>query len=149
MRLNEYAGLLGRYSWNRGIPCILFKIIIQLYLLRSFLYSVTYCIKEVTNGKTFWIWNEKSVGLWGSYGLKQGNTLQFFSKHWSNCICFVYLSIFDLLYQRGYQRPYFWALNLKVLAYEAASACNRGIHSKILTFLIRSYLFCLLINCST
>ena len=23
------------------------------------------------------------------------------SKHWSDCICFVYFSIFDLLYQRG------------------------------------------------
>ena len=36
--------------------------------------------------------------------------------------CFVYFSIFDLLYQRGYQRQYFWAFNLKVLAYEAATA---------------------------
>ena len=34
-------------SWNRGIPCIFFKTLIQLYLLRSFLYSLTYCTKEV------------------------------------------------------------------------------------------------------
>ena len=82
----------------------------------------------------------KSVGLWGSYDLKQGNPLQIFCKHWSNCICFVHFSIFDLLYQRGYQRQYFWALNLKVLAYEAATAWNRGIPCKILTFLIILYL---------
>ena len=82
----------------------------------------------------------KSVGLWGSYGLKQGNPLQFFSKHWSNCVCFVYFSIFALLYQRGYKRQYFYTLNLKVLSYEAATAWNRGIHCKILTFLIKLYL---------
>ena len=34
----------------------------------------------------------------------------------------IYFSIFDLLYQSGYQRQYFWTLNLKVLAYEAATA---------------------------
>ena len=84
----------------------------------------------------------KSVGLWGRYGLKQGNPLQFFSKHWSNCICFVYFSIFDLLYQRGYQRQYFWTLHLKVLAYEVATAWNRGIPCKILNFLIQLYLLC-------
>ena len=33
-----------------------------------------------------------------------------------------YLFIFELLYQRGYQRQYFWTLHLKVLAYEAATA---------------------------
>ena len=31
-----------------------FKTLIQLYLLRSFLYSLTYGIKEVNNGKIFW-----------------------------------------------------------------------------------------------
>ena len=50
-----------------------------------------------------------------------------FSKYWSNCICFVYFSVFELLYQTGYQRQYVWTWNLKVLAYEAATAWNRGI----------------------
>ena len=116
-------------AWNRGIPCIFFKILIQLYLLPSFLYSLTYCIKDVIIRRIFWRWNKivlayeaatawnrgivwkkkqntgpivfvlfislflltvskrvskaifldikfKSVGLWGSYGLKQGNPLQ-------------------------------------------------------------------------
>ena len=126
-------------AWNRGIPCIFFKTLIQLYLLCSFLYSLTYCIKEVINGKIFWRLNEKTVGLWGSYGLKQGNPLQFFSKHWSNCICFVYFSIFDLLYQRGYQRQYFWKLYLKVLDYEAAMAWNMVIRCKNLNFLIKLF----------
>ena len=104
---------------------------------------MTYCIKEVINGKIFWRLNDKSVGLWGSYGLKQGNPLQFSSKHLSNCICFVYFSILDLLYQRGYQRQYFWTLHLKVLAYEAATAWNRGIPCKILKLLIKLYLILL------
>ena len=143
------VGLWGSYGLKHGNPLYFFKTLIQLYLLRSFLYSLTYCIKDVINGKIFWRLNGKSVGLWGSYVLKQGNSVQCFSKHWSNCICFVYFSIFDLLYQRGYQRQYFWSFNLIVLAYEEATAKNRGIPCKILNVLIRLYFFCLLIYCST
>ena len=69
-----------------------------------------------------------------------GEYLAIFSKHRSNCICFLYFSIFDLLYQTGYQRKYFWTLNVKCLAYEASTAWNRGIPCKILTFLIELYL---------
>ena len=67
-------------TWNRGIPCIFFKTLIQLYLLRSFLYYLTYCIREVIKGKLFWILNEKSSGLWGSNSLKQGNPVQLFQN---------------------------------------------------------------------
>ena len=35
-------------------------------------------------------------------------------------VLFIFI-IFDLLYQRGYQSQYFCTLNLKVLAYEAAT----------------------------
>ena len=88
-------------AWNRGMPSTFYKILIQIYLLCSFLYSLTYfikegikgdifwrlnekvpvyeadtaCIKKVIKGKIFWILNEKSAGLWGNYGLKQGNLL--------------------------------------------------------------------------
>ena len=80
-------------AWNRGIPCIFFKTLIQLYLLRSFIYSLTYCIKEVIKGKIFWRLNKKSVGLWGSYALKQGNPLQFFQN--TDPIVFVlFISLF-------------------------------------------------------
>ena len=133
-------------DWNRGIPCIFFqKKLIQLYLLRSFVYSLTYFIKEFIKGNIFWRLNEKSAGLWGSYGLKQGNPLHFFSKYWYNCICFIYFSIFDLLYQRGYQGQNASTPNLNVLAYEAATAWNKAIPCKILKFSIKLYLFCLLI----
>ena len=47
---------------------------------------------------------------------------------------------FYLLYQRGYQRQYFWTLYLKLLAYEAATAWNRGIPCNIWNFLIKLYL---------
>ena len=57
-----------------------FKALFQIYLLCSFLYSLTCCIKEVIKGKMFWRLNEKKVNLWGSYSLKQGNPLQFVFK---------------------------------------------------------------------
>ena len=51
-----------------------------------------------------------------------GESLAIFQNTDPIVFFFVYFSIFDLLYQRGYQRQYFWTLNIKVLAYEAATA---------------------------
>ena len=135
-------------AWKRGIPGIFFKILIQLYLLHSFRYYLTFCIKEAIDGKIFWRLNERVLAYVAATAWNRGIPYNF-TKHWSNCIIYIYLSIFDLLYQRGYQSQYLWKLNLKVLAYEAATAWNRGIPSKILNFPIRSYFFCFLIYCST
>ena len=126
MKLNEYACLYGRYSLKQRNPLFFFKILIQLYLLRSFLYSLTYCIKEVINGKIFWRLNLKVLTYEAATAWNRRIPCNV-SKHWSNYICFIHFSIFDLLYQRGYHRQYFWTLHLKVLAYEAATAWNRGI----------------------
>ena len=63
-----------------------------------------------------------------------------FSKHWYNCICFVYFSILTYCIKEGIKGNIFWTLNLKVLAYEAATAWNRGIPCKTLNFLIKLYL---------
>ena len=134
--------------WNKEIPCIFFKTIIQFYLLCSFLYSLTFYIKEVIKGKIFWRLNDKSVGLWDNYSLKQGNPLQVF-KILIQLYLFCFFSIFDLLYQTGYQRQYFLTLNLKVLACEAAKAWSKGIPCKILKLLIKLFLLCLLVYCST
>ena len=51
-----------------------------------------------------------------------GESLAIFQN--TNPIIFVtFISLFfDLLYQREYQRQYFWTSHLKVLAYEAATA---------------------------
>ena len=122
-------------AWNRGIPCNFFQSTIQLYLLCLFLYSFTYCIKEVIKGMIFWILDKKVTAYEAATAQNMGIPCKF-SKHWSNCIFFIYFSIFDLLYQRGYQRQYFWTLHLKVLAYEAAMAWNMGIPCKILKLLI-------------
>ena len=81
-------------AWKRGILCKKFKTIIQLYLLCLFRYCMTYCIKEVIKGIIFWILNEKSAGLRGSYGMKQGNHLQIIQNN--DQICFVYFLIFWL-----------------------------------------------------
>ena len=116
-------------AWKEGIPCIFIKILIQINLLRSFLHSLTYCIKEVINNKIFWRIKEKVLAYKIATAWNRGIPCNY-SKQWSNCICFIHFSIFDLLYQRGYQIEYVWILNLKVLAYEATTAWNRGIRCK-------------------
>ena len=93
-------------------------------MLRLFIYSLTYRIKEGIEVNIFWISIQKIAGLWDRYGLKQGY-LFYLLKHWSNCIYIYSFYIFDLLYQRGYQGKYFWTLNLQFLTYESASAWNK------------------------
>ena len=66
-------------AWNRGIPCIFFKILIQLYYICYVHFFILWLIVSKRVSKIIiWRLNEKSVGLWGSYGQKQGNPLQFF-----------------------------------------------------------------------
>ena len=137
MRLNGYVGLWGIYSPKQGNTLYFFKTLIQLYLLRSFLYSLTNCIKEVINGNIFWRLNLKVLVYETATSWNRGIPCIYFSKHWSNCTLFISFSIFGLLYQRGYQRQYLWTLNLIVLTYETDTAWNRGIPCKISTFLIR------------
>ena len=48
-----------------------------------------------------------------------GESFAIFFKTLIQLYFFINFSIFDLLYQRGYQRKYFWAISLKLLAYEA------------------------------
>ena len=72
-----------------------FKTLIQLFLLRSFLYSLTYCIKEGIKDNNLEI-NWKSADLWGSYGLKQGNPLQFFKtliESYMFCVLIILLTV--------------------------------------------------------
>ena len=57
-----------------------FKILIQLYLLRSFHYSLNYCIKEVIKGKIFGILNKK-VRPMRQLRPETGESLAIFSKH--------------------------------------------------------------------
>ena len=69
--MNMYA-YKADTALNRKIPCIFFKILIQLYLLCSFLYSLTYCIKEVINGKIFWRFTEKRLGYEAAIAWNRG-----------------------------------------------------------------------------
>ena len=91
---------------------LFFKILIQLYLLRSYLYSLTYCIKEFINDKIFWRLKLKVLAYEADTAWNRGIPCNF-SKHCFKCICFVYFSIFDLLYQRGYQRQLFFDIKFK------------------------------------
>ena len=65
--------------WNRRTPCNFSK-----YQSNCICYAYFFILwltvsKSVSN-IIFWGLNEKCVGLWGSYGLKQGNPLQFFQN---------------------------------------------------------------------
>ena len=51
---------------------------------------------------------------------KTGEYFASFSKTLIQLYWVFVFSIFDLIYQRGYQRQYYWTLNSKVFAYEAA-----------------------------
>ena len=66
------------------------------------------------------------VGLWGRYSLKQGNPLYFFQS--TNPIIFVtFFFILWLVVSKKVSKIIIWIFNEKVLAYEAATAWNRGI----------------------
>ena len=108
-------------AWNRGTPWTFLKTLIQLYLLCLFLYSLNYCIREVIKGKIIWILNEKIAGPWGRYGLKQGNLLQ--KCYNTDSIVFVLFIFLFLTYviKEGIKVINICTLNLKVLAYEAAT----------------------------
>ena len=91
-----------RYILKQGNPLKIFKTLIQLNFSCFFLYSFTNCIKNGIKGNIFG--DLKQIGLWGSYGLKQGNPLQNFET--TNQIVFVlyYVLLFYLMYQKCYQR---------------------------------------------
>ena len=91
-------------AWNRGIPCIFFKTLIQLYLLCSFLYSLTYCIKEVIKGRIFWRLNEKIPAYEAATARNRGIPCKIFKI--ANQIVFVLSPdlLFYLMYQNGYQK---------------------------------------------
>ena len=101
---------------NRGIPCIFFKTLIQLDLLRLFLYYLTYWSKRVPK-IIIWRLIEKSASLWGSYILKQGNPLQFFQntnkKLYVLCIIIITYCIL-----KGNKVKNFWRWIKKVLAFD-------------------------------
>ena len=61
-----------------GIPLIVFKIIIKLYLLRSFLYLLNYCIKEVIKGEIVWRLNEKVPAYEAATARNRGMPCNFF-----------------------------------------------------------------------
>ena len=149
MRLNEYVDPRWRYGLKHGNPLQSFKTVIQLYLLCLFLYSLNYCIEEVIKDKIFWRLNLEVLAYESATASNRLIPCSFLSKHWSNCICFICFSIFDLLYQRGYQRQYLCTLNLKCWPMMKLRPETGESIRKILKSSINLYLFCLLLYCST
>ena len=89
---------------------IFFKTLILLYLFHLFFYLWLTVSKRVS--KAILLDNKfKSVRLWDSYGLKQGNPLQIL-KLSSQIIFFLSPDLlFYLMYQNGYQRWYILRIN--------------------------------------
>ena len=88
-------------AWNRGMPSNFIKTLIQLYLFYLFQYFWLTVTKRVS--KTIFLDIKfKSVGLWVSYGLKQGNPLQ--DLKIANQIIYVLSPdiLFNLMDQNGY-----------------------------------------------
>ena len=138
-------------DWNKGIHCNFLKIIHNyLILLCSYHLLVHFLIISrstdlITNYIEFFhgvrgevIW-KKNVGHWGSYGLKQGNPLQFFKNHSQLPNIIILWSVFGSLYHHFKVHRFdiwlYWGfyglrgevICEKVLAIEAATAWNRGI----------------------
>ena len=90
-------------AWNRGIPCNFFHNTDPIVFVYLFLYFLLTVSKRVSKA-TFLDIKFKSVGLWGRYGLKQGNPLQ--NIKIANQIVFVLSPdlLFYLMYQKVYQR---------------------------------------------
>ena len=97
------VGLWGSYGLKQVNPLKIFKTLIQLYLFCLFIYFWLTVSKRVSKAIFFDI-QFKSVGLWRSYGLKQGNPFQ--NLKISNKIVFVLSPdlFFYLIHQKGYQR---------------------------------------------
>ena len=97
-------------AWNRGISCNFFQNTDPIVFVLFISLFLTYCIKEGIKGNILDI-KFKSVGLWGSYGLKQGNPLQ--NIKITNQIVFVFSPdlFFYLINQNGYQREDILRLN--------------------------------------
>ena len=89
--------------WRRESLAISFKTLIQLYMFCLFIYFWVTVSMRVSKAISLDV-KCKSVGLWGRYGLEQGNPLQ--NPKIANLIAFVLISdlLLYLMYQNGYQR---------------------------------------------
>ena len=103
-------------AWNRGIPCnfsktnpIVFVMFISLFF--DLLYQRGYQRQDRLRIK------RKSAGLWGSYGLEQGNTLQFF-QNTNKKLFFWCTNLFTYCMINGIKVKKCWRWIEKVLAYE-------------------------------
>ena len=109
-------------------------------MLRWFLYSLTHCIKEVTKGKMCWILDLKEL----AYEVKTAWYRVIPCNLYQNTDPIVFALFVSLYFwltvSKGHQGQYFWTLDLKALAYEAATAWNRRIFCKTLKLLIKLYL---------
>ena len=83
-------------AWNQGIPGIFFKILIQLYLLCSFIYSLTYWINEVIRSRIFRRLNKIVLAYDATTAWNRGISSNFFHK--TDPIVFIFFIYIFLTY---------------------------------------------------
>ena len=119
-------------AWNMLIPWKVFKSLIKLFFSCVIFYGFTFYIKFLPRVRYLYMRGKIHVVHWGSYGLKQGNTLQNFqiTNHMIHRL--FYFLWFFFLYQKLYQRQDLGSWEGKYMSpIEIATAWNRGIPCKI------------------
>ena len=101
-----------------------FKILIQLYLLRSFLYYLTYYIKEVINGKIIWRLNKKYWPV-RQLRLEQGNPLKIF-KTLIQLYLFYFFLYFLLTLSKRVSKAIFLDIKLKGVGLRGSYGLKQG-----------------------
>ena len=104
-------------AWNRVITFFSFKTLIQIYLLHSFIYSLTYCIKEGIENNSLKIKWKKCRSM-RQLRTKAGGSLCNFFKTLIKRHMFCVLIFFTYCIIKGIKVKKFWRLIEKVLAYE-------------------------------
>ena len=103
-------------TWNRGIPSIFFKKLIQLYLLCSFIYSFTYCIKESIKDNNFEIKWIKCRSM-RQLRPETGESLAIF-QNTDKKLFVLCTNLFTYCIIKGIKVRKFWRWIEKVLAFE-------------------------------
>ena len=101
---------------NRGLPCIFFKALIQLYLLRSFLYYLTYCIKECIKDNNLEIKWKKCQSM-RQVRPERGESLAIFQNTNKN-LYVLYANYFTYCVIKGIKIKKFWRWIKKVSAFD-------------------------------
>ena len=108
-----------------GESLVFFQNTNPIIFVMLFIYYLNFCIKEGIKGN---ILDIKWKKCWPMRHLRPetGESLVIFSKHWSNCICFVYFSIFWLTLSKGETKELFLDIKFKSVGLWGSYGLKQG-----------------------